>query len=159
MAPVPESVDVGASIPAGAAAESILDGAVRPLIPERFSDDRGVLTPLQLGELGFALARVFVVSAPGGAVRGGHAHRDVRQLFFRASGRIEVEFRHRGATTRLTLDEERPAVLVEPGVWAQQTYLVDGATLIVFADGGYDRGEYMDHDRGTGDRGAGGGAS
>lgn len=44
------------------------------------------------------------------------------------------------------LDEDRPAVLIEPGVWAQQTYLDDDSTLIVFADGPYDPAEYV-HDR------------
>jgi len=148
MAPGPDSIDLEPSAPTLPPPESLLGGAVVPLRLERFADDRGVLTPLLLGELGFALARVFVVTAPAGAVRGGHAHRTVRQLLFRASGRIEVEFRDRGSTARLLLDEEHPAVLVEPGVWAQQTYLGDAATLIVFADGGYDRSEYVDHDRG-----------
>ncbi|GAA1055553.1 hypothetical protein GCM10017608_29770 [Agromyces luteolus] len=149
MAPVPESTDVAAPAAAWDVAEPLLDGAVQPLALPRFVDDRGSLTPLQLAELGFAVARTFVVTAPAGAVRGGHAHRSVRQVFLRASGRIDVEFRHRGASSRLTLDEAHPAVLVEAGVWAQQTYLVDGSTLIVFADGGYDRSEYLDYDRGA----------
>lgn len=34
------------------------------------------------------------------------------------------------------------AALIEPGVWAQQTYLDDHSTLIVFADGPYDSAEY-----------------
>ncbi|MFC9919786.1 sugar 3,4-ketoisomerase [Agromyces binzhouensis] len=141
--------DAGATVGAASWPASLLGGAVRPLTLDRFVDDRGTLTPLVLAELSFAVARVFVVSAPAGAVRGGHAHRSVRQVLFRASGSVEVEFRHRGESSRLTLDDARPAVLVEAGVWAQQTYLDDGSTLIVLADGGYDRSEYLDHDHGT----------
>ncbi|WP_448809264.1 sugar 3,4-ketoisomerase [Agromyces bauzanensis] len=123
---------------------SLLDGRVRVLELECFRDDRGSLTPVTFDELGFSVARAFVVNAPRGAVRGGHAHRDVRQVLFRASGSIDVEVSHRGEHARLTLDEARPAVLIEAGVWAQQTYLDDHSALVVFADGPYEAAEYVD---------------
>jgi hypothetical protein len=155
MAPVPDPTDLvveadtDARGPGAAPPGRLLGGAVRPLDLDRFEDHRGSLTPMSLEELDFSVARVFVVNAPRGAVRGGHAHRSVRQVLFRAAGIIDVELRHQGESVLLTLDEERPAVLVEAGVWAQQTYLDEGSTLIVFADGGYDRREYLDHDRGA----------
>lgn len=121
----------------------LLGGMVRVLELDRFRDERGSLVPLTFDEVGFHVARTFVVNAPRGAVRGGHAHRSVRQVLFRASGTIEVEVRHDGELAHLTLDESHPAVLVEPGVWAQQTYLEDHAALIVFADGAYDSTEYV----------------
>ena len=132
----------------------LLGGSVRVLELDHVRDHRGSLTPLDFDELPFRVARTFVVSAPRGAVRGGHGHRRVRQVLFRAGGRIDVEVAHRGERARIVLDEDRPAVLIEPGVWAQQTYLDDDATLIVFADGPYDPGEYV-HDapgRGEADR-------
>ncbi|GAA1750346.1 sugar 3,4-ketoisomerase [Agromyces humatus] len=121
----------------------LLDGSVRVLELECFRDHRGSLTPLTLDDAGFSVARTFVVNAPRGAVRGGHAHRHVRQVLFRASGAIDVDFSHRGERARVTLDEDCPAVLIEPGVWAQQTYLDDRGTLIVFADGPYESTEYI----------------
>lgn len=121
----------------------LLDGMVRVLALERFDDERGSLTPLAFDELGFAVARTFVVNAPKGAVRGGHAHRRVRQVLLRASGSVEVEVRHAGAEARVTLDDACPALLVEAGVWARQTYLDDHAALVVFADGPYDASEYV----------------
>jgi hypothetical protein len=72
----------------------------------------------------------------------------VRQVLFRASGTIEVDVSHRGERARITLDEGHPAILIEPGVWAQQTYLDDHSTLIVFADGPYEASEYVDGDSG-----------
>ena len=133
----------------------LLGGSVRVLDLERFRDHRGSLTPLTLDDVGFRVARTFVVSAPRGAVRGGHAHLRVRQVLFRASGTIDVAVSHLGEHARVTLDDDRPALLIEPGVWAQQTYLDDGATLIVFADGPYDASEY-EH---AGDAAADAGAS
>lgn len=120
----------------------LLDGMVRVLDLDRFHDERGSLVPLSFDDVGFTAARAFVVSAPRGAVRGGHAHRRVRQVLLRASGTIEVEMLHGGERAHVTLDESCPAILIEPGVWAQQTYPHDHSTLVVFADGPYDADEY-----------------
>jgi dTDP-4-dehydrorhamnose 3,5-epimerase-like enzyme len=124
----------------------LLSGSVHLLELASFRDHRGALTPLTFDEVGFSAARVFVVTAPRGTVRGGHAHRRVRQIFFRASGVINVDFRREGAHVRLTLDEDHPAVLLEAGVWAQQTYVAPESTLVVFADGPYDPAEYSGGD-------------
>jgi dTDP-4-dehydrorhamnose 3,5-epimerase-like enzyme len=129
--------------------KSLLDGLVRILELDCFRDHRGSLTPITFDDVGFNVARTFVVSAPRGAVRGGHAHRRVRQVLFRASGTIDLGINHRGERAHVTLDEAQPAVLIEPGVWAQQTYIDDDSTLIVFADGPYEPGEYVDGDAGA----------
>jgi dTDP-4-dehydrorhamnose 3,5-epimerase-like enzyme len=121
----------------------LLGGLVRVLEVDAIHDDRGTLTPLTFRDFDFSVARTFVVRAPRGAVRGGHAHRRVRQVLFRGSGGIDVEVRHHGERARVTLDQEQPALLIEPGVWAQQTYLDDESTLIVFADGLYEPAEYV----------------
>lgn len=148
--PQPPATRSGAA-PAGA--PTLLDGSVRLLELESFRDHRGSLTPITLDDLDFRVTRTFVVNAPLGAVRGGHAHRRVRQVLFRASGTIDVDLRRDGAHARVTLDEHRPAVLLEAGVWAQQTYLEHDSTLIVFADGPYEPAEYAAEDSGAGDSG------
>lgn len=130
------------------AAPGPLDGLVRVLELDCFRDDRGSLTPMTFGDVGFSVARTFVVSAPRDAVRGGHAHRRVRQVLFRASGTIDVDVSHDGTQARITLDEHHPAVLIEAGVWARQTYIDDHSTLIVFADGPYNAGDYVTGDAG-----------
>jgi dTDP-4-dehydrorhamnose 3,5-epimerase-like enzyme len=144
MTSVPEPAGSRTAPAAGRGPALLLDGSVRLLDLESFVDDRGVLTPITFDEFGFNAARAFVVSAPQGAVRGGHGHRHVRQLLFRASGTIEVDLRHAGSQALITLDEHRPAALLEPGVWARQTYVGAESTLIVFADGPYDPAEYVD---------------
>jgi dTDP-4-dehydrorhamnose 3,5-epimerase-like enzyme len=125
---------------------SLLEGMVRILDLDCFRDHRGSLTPMTFDDVGFSVVRTFVVRAPRGAVRGGHAHRRVRQVLFRAGGTIDVDVSHRGDRARITLSEEHPAILIESGVWAQQTYVDDDSTLIVFADGPYEPGEYVDGD-------------
>jgi hypothetical protein len=146
MTSVPRPPGTRSEAVTGDAPTTLLDGSVRLVELECFTDERGTLTPITLDDLGFSVARAFVVRAPRDAVRGGHAHRSVRQVLFRASGAIDVEVRRGGARARLTLDAEHPAVLLEAGVWAQQTYVGDDSTLIVFADGPYEPTEYAGED-------------
>lgn len=149
MASIPESDTPSGGVGAAEAATLPLEGMVRVLELDRFRDHRGSLTPMTFDDVGFRVARAFVVSAPQGVVRGGHAHRRVRQILFRASGTIDVDVSHLGEGGRITLGEDHPAMLIEAGVWAQQTYLDDDSTLIVFADGPYEPGEYSDGDAGA----------
>ena len=143
MVTVPDPSGLASGDPSSAESNDLLGGMVRVLAVDRIRDHRGVLTPITFGDIGFSVERAFVVSAPRGAVRGGHAHRRARQLLFRASGSIDVEVSHAGLLARIALDEHRPALLLEPGVWAQQTYLDDDSTLIVFADRPYESGDYI----------------
>lgn len=106
-------------------------------------DSRGVLTTVDLAELGLDVARAFVVAAPDGAVRGGHGHRRTRQLILRVSGVVRVEVRRAGRAAEVTLDESTPAVLIEPGVWSRQTYLGDRPSVVVFCDTAYDPEDYV----------------
>ena len=149
MTSVPEPPDTRPEAVTAGDPTELLGGSVRLLELESYRDDRGVLTPITFDDFGFTAARAFVVRAPQGAVRGGHGHRRVRQVLFCASGTIDVDVRLRGAHARLTLDQDRPAVLLEAGVWAQQTYVGADSTLIVFADGPYDSAEYADDDLGA----------
>ena len=145
--PEPRGHESGAAV--AAPPTSLLDGLVRIIALDRVRDHRGSLTPMTFDDVGFSVVRTFVVHAPRGVVRGGHAHRRVRQVLFRASGTIDVDVSHRGERARITLDEDRPAMMIEPGVWAQQTYVDDHSTLIVFADGPYDSREYLAGDAGA----------
>ena len=149
MTSVPEPTETRPEAVTAGEPKELLGGSVRLLELESYRDDRGVLTPITFDDFGFTAARAFVVRAPQGAVRGGHGHRRVRQVLFCASGKIDVDVRLRGAHARLTLDQDRPAALLEAGVWAQQTYVGADTMLIVFADGPFDPAEYADDDLGA----------
>lgn len=108
------------------------------------SDPRGKLLPLDFSGLPFAPARAFVVhEIPAGCVRGGHAHRRGCQILIRLSGRIGVQLRFGGETRELVLNSTDRALMIGPGVWAQQTYLDAGSTLLVLASDPYDATSYV----------------
>lgn len=122
----------------------LLAGRARLLDLVRHVDERGELVPLSFADVDFPVARAFVVAAPDGALRGGHAHAAARQLLLRVRGAIRVELRTAEEADVVVLDEQAPALLVEPGVWATQTYLGDDAALVVFSDAPYDPDDYVD---------------
>ena len=130
----------------GPLGSQLLNGSVRLIRLASFTDERGTLSPIDLVAAGLTPVRSFVVTAPAGTIRGRHGHRKCRQLLMSVSGTIEVEVRC-GAeieTIRLSDDpQDQRAILIEPGVWAEQRYLTDDATLLVFADTPYDPSDYV----------------
>jgi hypothetical protein len=111
------------------------------------AEKRGTLRALECGPLGFAAVRVFTVTAPDGAVRGGHAHKAGRQILMWVAGTIGVELRHGGEVERLTLAEDSPALLIDSGVWSSQTYGGGGGTMLVLCDTPFDPNDYHDDER------------
>src|SRR5690606_35490931 len=91
------------------------------------------------------VARAFVVTAPDGSISGGHAHAASRQLLLRVRRTIRVELRTAEDAEVVLLDAESPALVIEPGVWATQTYVGDDAALVVFSDTAYDPADYIHH--------------
>lgn len=123
------------------------EGLVRVLALPTMRDSRGDLIPITFADWGFEAVRSFVVRATAGTVRGGHGHRLCRQVFMRVSGVVDVDVRIGESGHTIRLDGDTSAVLIEPGVWAQQTYVTDDAALVVFADMLYDPSDYVDVDR------------
>ncbi|MEQ9394751.1 sugar 3,4-ketoisomerase [Haliea sp.] len=111
----------------------------------RCSDERGLLLPLDWESLPFTPRRIFTVSGvPAGTVRGGHGHRTCAQLLVAIAGEIEVQLAHGGERRRVVLTPDSPALLVRAGVWFSQTYLSEGAVLLVLASEPYNAAAIFD---------------
>jgi dTDP-4-dehydrorhamnose 3,5-epimerase-like enzyme len=119
------------------------DGLVTPIPAPVHADGRGVLTSVTFAALDFRVVRAFTVVAPDGTVRGGHGHHRGRQILLRVGGEIRVEMRRDGRVRWFTLGPDVPGVLIEPGVWARQTYLGPDAAVVVFCDREYDVDDYF----------------
>ena len=122
---------------------SLFGGKVVEIPIAVHQDHRGVLTPIQFTDYGFQPVRAFVVTAPRGAIRGGHAHRTGRQLLMQVSGEIGIELRYQDQAEYVLLDAVHRALLVPAPVWSRQTYLGDKPTMIVFCDTAFDPNDYF----------------
>jgi dTDP-4-dehydrorhamnose 3,5-epimerase-like enzyme len=91
----------------------------------------------------FDIARIFTVKANMGDIRGQHAHIHCVQLLICLTGIIEVRC-HDGIDTEVfLLDSCTKGLLINPGVWAEQEYLQDGAILNVLCSHEYDNNDYI----------------
>lgn len=121
-----------------------LGGRARLLRFAVFGDQRGRLCPHPFDGMPFMPQRSFVVSqVPAGTVRGGHAHRTARQLLFCVAGEVDVLMRAGRDEARVVLADNACGLLLEAGVWAQQTYVAQDSVLLVYASEPFDPEGYV----------------
>jgi oxalate decarboxylase/phosphoglucose isomerase-like protein (cupin superfamily) len=111
---------------------------------ERRADARGTLIPIEFSSLPFAPRRIFAVTdVPAGTTRGQHAHRRASQVLICLSGHVRVELRRGGKRTIVDLENASTGLLILPGTWASQTYVLPQTTLLVLANEPYDPDDYL----------------
>lgn len=92
----------------------------------------------------FEVRRVYYLyDIPGGAERGGHAHKELKQLIVAASGCFEVMLDD-GINKRV-IELNRPyfGLLVVPGIWRELINFSSGAICLVLASQKYCESDYL----------------
>ncbi len=117
---------------------------VTPIHFQMHEDENGVLYVYECGRhVPFDIRRVFTVFARCGDVRGDHAHRKCTQLLVCVSGEIRVSCDDGSVVTQYLLDNMGMGLLVPPGIWAKEEYIVGDAVLMVLCDRGYEADDYI----------------
>lgn len=123
---------------------SYLNDAVRLLRHPSFTDERGMLIPVEFPALPFSPVRMFTVSGvPRGGVRGDHGHTHGYQLLRCISGEVVVDLRREDEEARVALSHPQDALLIGPQVWARQTYRDPESVLVVLASEPYHPDSYL----------------
>jgi len=107
---------------------------------------QGTLNVFEFDTLPFNPKRLFTVSSvQSSSTRGRHAHRVCRQLIACISGEIELIciYGENYEEKIFHLTPASNAVLIEPGVWAEQTYKTSDSVAIVFCSHKYDEADYI----------------
>lgn len=109
------------------------------------SDRKGNLTVIQSdGILPFNVKRVFYLyDVPGGAARGGHAHRELFQLIVAASGSFTVTLYDGNCKRAFLLNRPYRGLLVYPGLWSELSDFSSGAIAMVLASDVYMEDDYI----------------
>ena len=113
-------------------------------LPE-IRDPRGALVITEFDKyVPFPVVRVFYVhDVPPNTVRGRHAHRQCRQYMICQTGRLLLEATDGTQTRRIELHPGQ-GVLIEPGIFASETFAESDTMLLVLCDRPYDRGDYIE---------------
>lgn len=112
---------------------------------DKIEDPRGNLSPLYGGvHMPFAIKRVYYLyDVPGGADRGGHAHRELQQLIVAASGSFAVTLDDGQSRKTVSLNRSHYGLYMPNLIWRELTDFCTGAVCLVFASLAYDEHDYI----------------
>lgn len=112
-------------------------------LPHHFEDNGDLIVMERMVNVPFEIARVFVVRAPEGVVRGQHAHKACSQFLTCPSGSIEVICDDGENTATYLLEHPNIGLLIPSGIWAKQTYILPNSILTVLCDRLYEASDYL----------------
>lgn len=112
-----------------------------PLIHNR----SGNITPVQNNiEVPFDIQRVYYLyDLPGGADRGGHAHKSLQQLIIAASGSFDITLDDGEYKRVFSLNRPNVGLFLCPGIWRDISNFSSGAICLVLASLKYDENDYI----------------
>jgi dTDP-4-dehydrorhamnose 3,5-epimerase-like enzyme len=111
-------------------------------------DPRGNLSYIE-GEhqIPFPIRRVYYLyDVPGGAVRGGHAHRNLQQVLIALSGSFDVVLDDGMVRRKVSLNRSWHGLLIPNMVWRELENFSSGAVCLVLASEFFQESDYIrDH--------------
>ncbi len=111
----------------------------------KIQNNAGNITPVHTNsDVPFQIQRVYYLyDIPGGEVRGGHAHKILRQLVVAASGSFEVLLDDGKKKNTIMLNQPYKGLLIVPGIWRELINFSSGAICLVLASEIYDENDYI----------------
>lgn len=92
----------------------------------------------------FEVKRIYYLyDVPGGESRGGHAHKELRQLVIAASGSFDVTLDDGKVKRTFSLNHPYQGLLIVPGIWRELNNFSSGSVCLVLASMGYDENDYI----------------
>jgi len=110
----------------------------------KITDPRGNLTFIEGGRhIPFDIKRVYYLyDVPGGAERGGHAHKALNQLIIAMSGSFDVVLDDGHAKKRFHLNRSYYGLYVCPMLWRELDNFSSGSVCMVLASNIYEESDY-----------------
>jgi dTDP-4-dehydrorhamnose 3,5-epimerase-like enzyme len=110
----------------------------------KIADPRGNLTFIEGGRhVPFQIQRVYYLyDTPGGAERGGHAHKGLHQLIVAMSGSFDVVLNDGRKKKRFHLNRSYYGLYVCPMIWRELDNFSSGSVCMVLASNYYDESDY-----------------
>jgi WxcM-like, C-terminal len=96
------------------------------------------------GHIPFEIARVYYLyDVPGGATRGGHAHRELQQLIVATSGSLEVVIDDGASRKGIKLNRSFVGLYMPAMIWRELVDFSSGSVCMVLASAPYDEDDYI----------------
>jgi dTDP-4-dehydrorhamnose 3,5-epimerase-like enzyme len=110
----------------------------------KIQDPRGNLTFIEGSiHIPFHIQRVYYLyDVPGGAERGGHAHKALHQLIVAMSGSFDVILDDGNDKKRIHLNRSYNGLYICPMIWRELDNFSSGSVCMVLASNRYDEDDY-----------------
>lgn len=110
----------------------------------KIRDPRGNLTFIEAHQhIPFDIQRVYYLyDVPGGAERGGHAHKELQQLIIAMSGSFDVIIDDGTQKKRIHLNRSYFGLYICPMIWRELDNFSSGSVCMVLASNKYDEDDY-----------------
>ncbi|MBI4353369.1 MAG: WxcM-like domain-containing protein [Candidatus Omnitrophica bacterium] len=111
----------------------------------KIQNPKGNLTFVEgRNQVPFEIQRVYYLyDVPGGAERGGHAHKELHQLIVAMSGSFDVTLDDGFQKRKHHLNRSYFGLYVPPMIWRQLDNFSSGAVCLVLASLPYDEEDYL----------------
>lgn len=107
-------------------------------------DVRGNLSVIEGNTIPFEIKRVYYLyDIPTASVRGGHAHKNLRQLLVPLSGSFDVVLKDGVSEKIITLNKPNFGLLIPTGIWRELQNFSSGAVCLVLASTVFDEADYI----------------
>lgn len=110
----------------------------------RINDPRGNLTFVESGQhIPFGIERVYYLyDVPGGAERGGHAHKNLHQLIIAMSGSFDIHLDDGRSKKSFSLNRSYQGLYICPMIWREIDNFSSGAVCMALASEHYSEADY-----------------
>ena len=114
-------------------------------LDKHHSDRKGNLSVVEKNKtVPFDLKRVYYLyDVPGGESRGGHAHKDLKQLIIAVSGSFTITLDDGNIKRTFLLNRPYQGLFIIPGIWRTLDEFSSGSVCMVLASEKYDESDYI----------------
>ena len=111
----------------------------------RITDPRGNLTVAEANKnIPFDIKRVYwLYDVPGGECRGGHAHKQIKEILIAVSGSFHVTLDNGKEKQAFLLNHPYQGLLIDTKTWRTLDDFSSGAVCVVLASDFYDENDYI----------------
>lgn len=110
----------------------------------KIKEPRGNIGVLENDTLPFEIKRVyFLYDVPSDANRGGHAHKDLKQLLVATSGSFDVVLKDGKEEKVITLNKPDKGLLINNNIWREMENFSSGAVCLVVASEVFKEEDYI----------------
>ena len=110
----------------------------------KIENSLGNIAVIENNVVPFAIKRVYYLfDVPSVAVRGGHAHKSLRQLIVPLSGSFDIVLKDGSTQQTITLNKPDRGLLLNSNIWRELENFSSGAVCMVLASEVYDEDDYI----------------